>query len=217
MSESTYSQKQATLWEVADIEKLIGTQESVYLEFKKPSEFVQKGHFSRDLFVNELTETISAFLNSDGGIILVGVQTEGYGIDRKAELLKPLGDWASDQSFEHLGVSLTASQIRDLIYGNIVPKPIGIEVKDFAIPAGSTTVTVFVITVAISPLGAHQSAKTGRYYRRTADRDEPMLDFEIRAVNSRRAGPLLHLACKVSNTAGTPFEEEWKNSNLFIT
>jgi len=95
-----------------------------------------------------------------------------------------------------------------------VPKPIGIEVKDLTVPIGTTMATVFIVTVAISPLGAHQSAKSLRYYRRTADGDEPMLDFEIRAVNSRRAGPLLHLACKVSDIADTPFEEEWKNFSV---
>lgn len=214
MNESMYSEKQASSWEVADIEKLAGTQEGVYLEFKKPSEFVQRGNFSRDLVATELTETVSAFLNSDGGVMLVGVQTDKYKRDKKTELLKPLGAWSSDQTFEHLKISLTASQIRDLIHGNIVPKPTGVEVKALDVSVGNATTTVFVVTVAISPLGAHQSVKTWRYYRRTSDGDEPMLDFEIRAVNSRRAGPLLHLACKVSDIAGTPFEEEWKKSSV---
>ena len=214
MNERPYTEKPASLWDIADIEKLAGTQEDVYLEFKKPSEFVQKGHFSRDVLIKELTETVSAFLNSDGGVILVGVQTEVHGRDRKTELLKPLAGWSYNQSFENLGISLTAYQIQDLIYGNIVPKPMGIEVKSLTVPVGDATATVFAITVLISPLGAHQSAKTWRYYRRTADGDEPMLDFEIRAVNSRRAGPILDLACKGSSTAGIPSEEEWKNSHV---
>jgi len=205
-------EKQASSWEVSDVAKLAGTEEGVYLELKKPSEFIKNGNFSRDLAARELTETVSAFLNSDGGIILVGVQTDKHKRDKKTELLKPLDTWTSDQTFEHLGISLTASQIRDLIYGNIVPKPTGVEVKDLDISVGKATTTVFVVTVAASPLGAHQSVKTWRYYRRTADGDEPMLDFEIRDVNSRRAGPLLHLAYKVSNVAGTSFEEEWKKS-----
>ena len=214
MSESIYSQKQASSWEVSDIEKLAGTQEDVHLEFKKPSEFIQRGRYDRDRLTTELTETVSAFLNSDGGVILIGVQTEEHRRDRKTELLKPLEAWSSDQSFEHLGISLTASQILDLIYSNILPKPTGIEVKGLTVYVGAVTTTVFVVTVAISPLGAHQSVKTWRYYRRTADGDEPMLDFEIRAVNSRRVGPLLRLECKVSDTADTPFEEEWKNSSV---
>ncbi len=215
MSESTYSEKLASSWEVSDIEKLAGTEEGVYLEFKKPSEFVRAGKFSPDICAAELSETVSAFLNSDGGVVLIGVQTDKHNKDRKTEVLRRLEAWSTDQTFEHLGISLTASQIRDIIYGNIVPKPTGVEVKELTVPIGKATATVFVVTVAISPLGAHQSVKTWRYYRRTADGDEPMLDFEIRAVNSRRAGPLLHLACKVvSDIAGMPFEEEWKNSSV---
>ena len=211
-----YFEKQASLWKVSDIAELAGIEEGIYLEFKKPSELLKNGKYDRDKFTKELTETVSAFLNSDGGVILVGVQTDKHRKDRKAEFLKSLDTWVSDQTFEHLGISLTASQIRDLIYGNIMPKPIGVEVKDIDISVGKATTTVFIVTVAASPLGAHQSVKTRHYYRRTADGDEPMLDFEIRDVNSRRAGPLLHLACKVSDTTGTQFEEEWKNSSIEI-
>jgi len=211
---STYFEKPANSWEVPDIDKLAGTEEGIYLEFKRPSEFVQAGNFSPDLCAAELAETVSAFLNSDGGIILLGVQTDKPNKDKRTEVLKRFETWSSDQTFEHLGISLTASRIRDLIYGNITPKPAGVEVKDLDVHVGEVETTVFVVTVAPSPLGAHQSVKTQRYYRRTWDGDEPMLDFEIRAVNSRRAGPLLHLACKVSDIAGVPFEEEWKNSSV---
>ncbi|GEM_PF-3502652 len=207
-----YFEKQATLWESSDIEKLAGTEEGVYLEFKKPSEFVPNGTFSREMIAKELTETVSAFLNSDGGVILFGVQTDRNKTDKKIELLKPFKAWSSDNTLEHLGISYTVSQIRDLIYGNIVPKPTGIDVKSISVPTANAVTTIFIITVERSALGAHQSAKTMRYYRRTGEGDVPMLDFEIRDVNSRRAGPLLYLACKVSDTAGIPFEEEWKKS-----
>ena len=214
MGESRYFEKQAGSWEVSDIAKLAGTEEGVYLEFKKPSEFVRNDIFSRDEFIRELIETVSAFLNSDGGVILIGVQTDKHKRDRKTEFLKSLENWSLKQTVEYLRISLTASQIRDVIYGNIVPKPTGVEVKDLDISFGEATTTVFVVTVAASPLGAHQSVKTLCYYRRTADGDEPMLDFEIRAVNSRRSGPLLHLSFKVSPAADTPFEEGWKKSSV---
>jgi len=214
LSEQISPGKRATSWKVTDIAALAGIEEGVYLEFKKPSELIQNEKFARDKFTKELVETVSAFLNSDGGVILVGVQTDKHSRDRKIEFLKSLDTWAPDQTLEHLGISLTSSQIRDLIHGNIVPKPIGIEVKDLTVSVGNTTSTVFIITVASSPLGAHQSTKTLRYYRRTADGDEPMLDFDIRAVNSRRAGPLLYLACTVSDRTGAPLEEEWTNSSV---
>jgi hypothetical protein len=208
-----YFEKRASSWEVSDIENLAGTEEGVYIEFKKPSELLHAGKFSPDKCATELAETVSAFLNSDGGVILLGVQTDKPKKDKRTEVLKQLETWSSEQTFEHLGISLTASRIQDLIYGNIIPRPTGIEVKDLYVKFGEVTNTVFVITVTPSPLGAHQSVKTQRYYLRQADGDKPMLDFEIRAVNNRRAGPLLYLACKTYDIDSIPFEDKWENSS----
>lgn len=94
MSESMYSEKRASSWEVSDIRELIGTEEGVYLEFKRPLEFVRNGIFSRDEVARELAETVSAFLNSDGGVILVGVQTDKHKKDKKTEFLKSLKTWS---------------------------------------------------------------------------------------------------------------------------
>ena len=58
------TEKQASLWAISDIEKLAGIGEGPYLEFKKPSEFIEKRGFSREVFTMQLTETVSAFLNS---------------------------------------------------------------------------------------------------------------------------------------------------------
>lgn len=209
-------EKQANSWELADVNKLVGSEEGIYLEFKKPSEFMYEGNFSQDRLSTEMSETVSAFLNSDGGVILLGVQTDKPNKDKRTEVFKTIETWSSDQTFEHLKISLAASRIRELISSNIIPRPVGIEVKDLQVPVRGSTTTIFVITVTPSPLGAHQSVKTQRYYRRTGDGDEPMLDFEIRAVNNRRAGPILYLACKLSSAEGLPFEEEWEKSSIDI-
>jgi len=155
------TEKPASLWAISDIEELAGTGEGPYLEFKKPSEFIEKGVFSREGFTIQLTETVSAFLNSDGGVIIVGVQTERDLRDKKVELMKPLATWSPEQTLEHLKIPLTESQVRDLIHSNIMPKPLGVEVQALIAPVGDSTATMFVITVARSSLGAHccQSAK----------------------------------------------------------
>jgi len=188
------------------------------LEFKKPSEFISQGQFSRDRFSGEIAETVSAFLNSNGGVLLIGVQTYQAPGDRKTELLKSLSDWIAGDTFEDRGIRLTASQVRDFIYGNLLPKPLGVEVKDLDLPVGDRVTKVFVVTVPTSSLGAHQSVSTCRYYRRTSDGDRPMLDYEIRDVNNRKAGPLLDLACKVLPHDGTIFAEDeaWKTSRTGI-
>lgn len=209
--------KRAALWDIVDIKELVGTEEGIHLEFKKPSEFVRDGKFSRDEFARQLAETVSAFLNSDGGVILVGVQTDKHSADKKAELLKPVEDWGSDQTLNRWGILLTSSQIRDLVHGNVLPSPPGIDVKSLDLPVGADTARVLVITVARSPVGAHQSIPTRLYYRRTGDGDVPMLDFEIRDVSSRRAGPLLHVLCKVPSKGRPPTEQDWRSSYADLT
>ena len=66
LSESTYSEKLASSWEVSDIEKLAGTEEGVYLEFKKPSEFVHAGRFAPDRCSAELSETVWWWYYAEG-------------------------------------------------------------------------------------------------------------------------------------------------------
>jgi hypothetical protein len=212
MSQNEDRAKNANTWDLQDLEALVGAEEGTYLEFKKPSEFMKDGKFSWDIISEELAETVSAFLNSDGGTILIGVQTDKDNRDKKVERLRNIKIWAQDQTFENLKVSLTTSQVRDRIYGNIMQRPLGVEVKELTVPVGEHATCVFVVTVPRSNLGAHQSAISKRYYRRTSDGDTPMLDYEIRDINGRRAGPQLYLECKILPTS--PAEQnEWKTSS----
>ena len=215
MHQSEWINKAAQEWVIEDIEGLAEAEEGAYLEFKKPLEFMVQGKFSKDVLSSELAETVSAFLNSDGGVLLVGVQTTPDPGDKKAEALKPILAWSTDQTFENLGVTLTASRILDIIYGNIMPKPLGIGIKALHVPLGGSTVAIFVITVPVSNLGAHQSIKTARYYRRMSDGDVPMLDYEIRDVNNRKSGPVLLLECAVANDGAIFEDDEWKSSQIY--
>ena len=132
-----------------------------YLEFKKPNEFMVQDKFSWDRFSEELAETVSAFLNSDGGVLLIGVQTDRVAADKRAERLKQHGEWVSNQTLEHVGIKLTPSQIGDRIYGNILPKPFGIEVNSIDVQLKEGATRIFVITVPTSDTGAHQSLRMG--------------------------------------------------------
>ena len=193
--------KSASQWQLQDLRELAEAepQESLYLEFKKPGEFLVDGKFSGDRLAEELAETASAFLNADGGILLLGVQTNI--IDARTELLRPLDQWDERNTFERLGITLTASQILDRINSNLAPVPFGIEAQ--AIDVNGLT-TIFVCSVPSSGTAAHQSTRSRRYYKRVADGDQPMLDYEIRDVNNRKAGPLLPIELHLSNIAGQP-------------
>lgn len=218
MNGSEWIDKPAAAWRLQDLEGLAGAEEGVYLEFKRPNEFMdQGGKFSPDRLSTELAETVSAFLNSAGGVLLIGVQTNKSDRDKKSEVLRPPKEWVVDQTFEHLKVSLTASQVRDRIYGNILPRPFGVDVKNLDLHLNNTKTTVFVVRVPASSIGAHQAVPTRCYYRRISDGDVPMLDHEIRDVNNRRAGPLLHLACALIESGTSLAEDEWKTSKTGLS
>ena len=191
MPEKGWLQRSATEWTEEALNDLVGFEEGLFLEFKKASEFLQDANLSRDKLKREIAETVSAFLNSAGGVLLIGVQTEQDNEDRKLERLKPTIDWNQEESLENLGTLLTASSIRDIVHGNVMPSPPGVEVRTLKIALNGGAVPVHVVTVPPSTIGAHQSIPAHRYYKRLADGDHPMLDHEIRDVNSRRAGPAL--------------------------
>ena len=193
MTESDWVRKPAPEWQVVDLQNVAGAEEGAYLELKKASEFIRNGRFSWDVFAEQLASTASAFLNSDGGILLLGVQTVQHEADKKRESLAPLADWVIGQTFGSLNIKLSTSQVWDRVYGNLSPKPFGIEVTELKVTVEDTSASVFVISVPPSATGAHQSLKSMRYHRRTADGDPPMADWEIRDVNNRRAGPLLEV------------------------
>ena len=149
----------------------------------------------RDLRIDLIT------LNSDGGILLLGVQTNS--IDPRTETLKPLSQWDDQRTFEKAEIHLTQSQILDRVNSNLSPQPFGVEVNAIDVPITDGMTTVFVVSVPTSMTAAHQSTRSLRYYKRIADSDQPMLDYEIRDVNNRRAGPLLILETHLSNLDGT--------------
>ena len=129
MENQDWTRKPAHQWRLQDLQQFAHAEEGLYLEFKKPTEFLANGEFSRDKFASELAETASAFLNSEGGVLLIGVQTTQSATDRRVEHLKPTDEWDIDGTWEKFGITVTASQISDLIYGNLTPPPIGIEVQ----------------------------------------------------------------------------------------
>ena len=211
--------KPASQWQFRELRELADAhpQESLYLEFKKPGEFLASGGtFSGDKLAKELAETASAFLNSDGGIILLGVQTTPVGT--RTEQLKPLNQWDDESTFETLAISLTPTQVLDRVNSNLAPPPFGIEAQAVDVPlANGKKTTIFVVSVPSSVTAAHQSTRSLRYYKRIHDADKPMLDYEIRDVNNRRTGPLLLLEVHLSDLAGRPIRRMPEENGSWVT
>ena len=169
MNDPDWLSRPAYQWRLEDVQQLAQAEEGLYLEFKKPTEFLDNNQYSRDRLAGELAETASAFLNSQGGVLLIGVQTTQSTTDRRVEYLRPTHEWDVDGIWAKFGINVTTSQISVLIYGNLSPRPVGIEVQPVEVDVPGTTTTAFAATVPVGTQ-AYQSSE----------------DLEVRSKNGRR-------------------------------
>lgn len=148
----------------AEIEQLIenGVQESLHLEYKD-SRAIMDGEF-RD----KLTKQISAFANSDGGLLI-------YGVQEKGNLPVRIDSGVANRLCNR-------ERIESLILDGVSPRIEGIRI---AIVPTSTSTSICAIEIPKSLSGPHQAADK-RYYRRFNFQSVPMEDYEINDVRNRR-------------------------------
>jgi predicted HTH transcriptional regulator len=129
---------------IAEINKLTNdkVQESLHLEYKD-SRAAAPDHS------NEISKAISAFANSDGGVIIYGVQE-----DKKHFPI--MIDIGIDHSiFSH-------ERLEQIIHGNITPRVDDLRI--YPIPL-SIDRSIYVVQIPKSYRGPHQAADK-KYYKR---------------------------------------------------
>jgi hypothetical protein len=113
--ESTkYLEKPTLNWRTTPIDELITQNEGYNLEFKETLEFsIKKSERDRSL-IKESLKAIDAFLNTDGGTLLIGVSDTGVvkGLDRDFKFV--------DKNNKQDGFQL---KLRSLIYSRFNPSP----------------------------------------------------------------------------------------------
>ena len=157
-----------------DIQNLISNQavESIHLEFKSGSAL---GKGERE--TREIAKDVSAFANSDGGIIIYGVNEK----NNHADSLSPVvGNIFSKEWLEQIIQSKIEKRIQNLrIY------PIRIDADNDK--------TVYVVKIPRSPDAPHMSADK-RYYRRYNFSSVPMEEYEVRDLFYRKTSSNLIVA-----------------------
>lgn len=151
---------------IADIESLIKseTEESVYLDFKEAAA-LEKSDNKR----KEISKDVSAFANSDGGIIIYGIREENH----KATSLSFInGDDYTKEWLEQVINSTIQRHIPDLrIY------PIRFD--------GQIDKTIYVVKIPKS-IEAPHLAKDKRFYKRFNFESVTMEEYEIRQLYGRK-------------------------------
>jgi hypothetical protein len=152
-----------------------GLEESIHIEFKSSGALS-----SEDKYKKEIAKDVSAFANSDGGIIVYGVLEE----DHKAHSLSFIdGNKFSKEWLEQIINSSIQRSIPDLkIY------PIR---KD-----GDIKNTLYVVQIPSSTEAPHMvnKDKDNRFYRRYNFQSVMMEEYEVRSLYSRKVKSILALS-----------------------
>src|SRR5688500_14888472 len=117
-------------WTLADVEQLKGQEESMRLEFKAGSLFEKP----QSTWVADLSREVSAFANTEGGEIILGLTEEKRGKPRVA------GD------VDGVTGTLTREHLQRLIEGNVYPYLSGLRVHRMPMPVEPDR-AVFVVVV----------------------------------------------------------------------
>lgn len=142
----------------------IGAEESTYLEFKASGSLA-----TSDGKKNEIAKDISAFANSDGGILIYGIEEANH--------------IAASFSFID-GNTFTKEWLENIIQSRITPRlsqfriiPVRID-NDFQ-------KTVYVVKIQRSDISPHMTADK-RFFKRYNFRSAQMEEYEIRDLYNRK-------------------------------
>jgi len=159
-------------------------EEHLHLDFKTADP-----RFSRDDRRN-LAEAVSGFANSDGGVIIWGVDARGGGRD---------GTDSAQELQAIRGLSRFLSRLTSLSGEAASPAVDGIIHR--SLPLGNETDDGYAATlIPASDSGPHM-AKLGqdRYFKRSGDRFVRMEHFDVQDMFGRRERPLLKLTCRLTS------------------
>ncbi|TET13511.1 MAG: ATP-binding protein [Dehalococcoidia bacterium] len=170
-------------WQQADLQALIDNEiaEDLHIEYKESRLLAREPQSAKDACVGTLTKTVSAFNNSDSGVLVIGMQER-----RKDNKNCP-------ESFDE-GVyesDFSKTWLVQIINSNISPSIPDLRVNLVKLAGKQEGKVACVIYV---PKGTRAvQAKDLLYYQRVEDQSLPMRDFQIRDVNNRSLGPDLRM------------------------
>ncbi len=179
---------------VEDLHRFVSNnvQESIHLDYKD-----SRALLSKDLS-RELPKDVSAFANSDGGVLIFGIREEAS---------FPI---AVDQGADNSVVS--RERIEQIITSNVAPRIDGLIIRQIPL---SDTHSAYAIAVPKSYRGPHQDRHTHKYYKRYNFKSAPMEDYEIADLRSRGQAlrPLVEVGVEIRH--GTLFLLEIRNNGDF--
>ena len=138
----------------------------------------------RQAFLDMVAKALSAFANSGGGHLVVGVQDDGLTFDGlpPTEGRTPIREW-----LEQKIPNLLAYELQDFRVHEVIPDSLS------TIPSGNV---VLVIDVGDSGLAPHQAARTKTYYVRQGGHSVVAPHHYLELLRQRVVGPILSANCE---------------------
>lgn len=194
-----------TEYSIDDLTALINNEaeESVHLDFKAA------GSLSKDDKKKaEIAKDVSAFANSDGGIIVYGIEEQ----EHKAHALSYID-----------GNTYTKEWLEQVIQDNIQRRIEGLEIFPIR-DNGDITRSIYIVKIPRSSNTPHMSADKC-YYKRNNFRSVKMEEYEVRDLFYRKATPNLKIAGYIlydqerdEEVVKYHFEAQiWNDSNVIST
>jgi hypothetical protein len=155
-------------------------EETSILEFK-----------SGQVEIDDIYKEVAAFLNTEGGLLIIGSPKESR---------KPIGK----NTITQCQGALTFSNFRNKdwllqkIATNVTPSPSGIKIRQFNEPEGS----VYLIDIPQSTTPPHQVNSEGRYYIRMEAEAKPAPHGLVQALFQKRNKPNISAGIKVTKGSG---------------
>jgi predicted HTH transcriptional regulator len=171
-------------WKEDDILTLIADKvsESLNLEYKA-CDALKKDNDSKK---QDLSKDVSAFANSDGGVIVYGVKE-----DTNAHLAIDL-DNGFDQNLPRKE-RISKEWLEQVISSNIHPRIDNLYINEVQIPSKGTGRVLYVVDIPKGSVLAPHQANDKRYYKRYNFESKAMEDYEVRDIFHRATTPDLHL------------------------
>lgn len=163
------------------IQELINNkvEENLHLDYKASGSLEKN-----EKKANEISKDVSAFANSDGGVIIYGIKEDSIN-KHIPEKIDPI-----DRN------AISKEWIEQIIQGRVSPRIQGINIIPITI--NDPNEVVYVVEIPKSDT-VHQ-ANDRKYYKRFNFNSEPMYDYEIKDVLNRNKFPKIELEFEIKIT-----------------
>ncbi|SEO11328.1 Putative DNA-binding domain-containing protein [Mucilaginibacter gossypiicola] len=167
------------------------TEENIHLDYKAADALERS-----DKKTQQISKDISAFANSDGGIIIYGLQEDEVNKHVAAKITPINRKEISKEWLEHV------------IQGSIQPRINDVKIYPIEVN-GNIDDVVYVVDISKSDT-AHQAIDR-KYYKRFNFNSEPMYDYEIRDILNRAKHPKIELEFEISREPQDEYPKYYLN------